>query len=409
MKKRLIIFFIILMLSLVYAFTSPYELAIKFIKWINDLGIRAVDTLNDFFFSLPPQPQSYAGITMLKNTIILMFISILLSVFIYYGLKLLNVTTISPEAIINYKINYTLTSLILILIIFSVLNLVNNTDYSLSNIGNVGNYVYLKYAIEFTRKLLGETVVYLFEVSIINYILSMISNFTLPVTLNARFVFAVQINFYQAFKPILDSSFFVSHFIDLIVIEYSSKLFLLMFIQNYLFTLLIPIGFFFRAFPSIKGFGDSLIALSLALYFVYPFLLTLEYKIYTILAGLDLSQGSGLPNAEFGLGSLTVGFGIGVLMFFFSKLNEEKSLFSKDFLTKSFKTFASVVGSFGILLFAYGGLISILNIALNLSLLVILFGFLVPALNIYVVLVIAQDIARALGTEIDFSMFTRVI
>lgn len=84
--------------------------------------------------------------------------------------------------------------------------------------------------------------------------------------------FTLSFQLYPAFRPIFDGLGIMVQLISVAMLEWFAHEFLLCLIKVNMLTLLLPAGFFLRAF-GLKNGGNALIGIALALYFVYPYLM----------------------------------------------------------------------------------------------------------------------------------------
>ena len=124
-----------------------------------------------------------------------------------------------------------------------------------------------------------------------------IFDFTLIVVSNTMFSFFAKQNFqwrvpgFQSivvgfqlspmFRPAFDTLGMMSQLIVVSIVEWSAHEFLLCFIKNSMLTLLLPAGIFLRTY-GIRGGGNALIGLALALYFVYPWMMVMIGQMVTV-------------------------------------------------------------------------------------------------------------------------------
>lgn len=126
----------------------------------------------------------------------------------------------------------------------------------------------------FTASLMKNTVQYdLAHVTLIDVLVNLYGN------LNVSFgVLFTGINFSTktVFKPISDALGIVINALAAAVLEWNLNLFILCFSRANLMGALIPVAVFLRAFHFSRGAGNVLLAVSAALFFVYPFMLAMN-------------------------------------------------------------------------------------------------------------------------------------
>ena len=84
--------------------------------------------------------------------------------------------------------------------------------------------------------------------------------------------FTLSFQLYPAFRPIFDGLGIMVQLLSVALLEWFAHEFMLCLIKVNMLTLLLPAGFFLRAF-GLKNGGNALIGIALALYFVYPYLM----------------------------------------------------------------------------------------------------------------------------------------
>ncbi|HIG98657.1 TPA: hypothetical protein HA231_04510 [Candidatus Woesearchaeota archaeon] len=82
------------------------------------------------------------------------------------------------------------------------------------------------------------------------------------------------------FRPIFDILGMLIQFLSIGILEWFGHEYMLCFIKSKMLTIIMPAGLFLRAF-GLRGVGNALIGIALALFFVYPYLLVLTGEIIT--------------------------------------------------------------------------------------------------------------------------------
>lgn len=103
--------------------------------------------------------------------------------------------------------------------------------------------------------------------------MSFASRQVVPLRLHAAKIFGISFQLAPMFRPVFDGLGTITQLISVAILEWTAHEFVLCFIKNGMLTFLMPAGFFLRSY-GIKGMGNALIGLAIALYFVYPYLIT---------------------------------------------------------------------------------------------------------------------------------------
>jgi len=211
-----------------------------------------------------------------------------------------------------------------------------------------------------------------------------------------------------------------------------TKLGLLCFIRSLLFAVFLPIGFFLRGFGVTKGAGNAILALAISFFFFYPIMLTMNYAIFKADIALDSETfGTAVWNSavncmKFMSLPLTVTLvtkamgGVGV------------KTIGTDLLAWAQNTFP---GNAGILRMASAGVnlfsvlskwstvlvlsyITVLSIGIFNAIhgmiyflvkLILLYGLVLTAINIFATLTFARELSGILGTPIELSAFMKIL
>jgi hypothetical protein len=100
-----------------------------------------------------------------------------------------------------------------------------------------------------------------------------------PVPQGASFI-SVGLQISPMFKPIIDILNLTMQLITTAIGIWGGQAMLLCFTKSSMLAILLPLGFFLRAL-GVKGGGNTLIGIALAMYFAYPFLITMIGDIIT--------------------------------------------------------------------------------------------------------------------------------
>lgn len=346
----------------------------------------------------------------LINSFLAITISLLISILSYYGVKFVGKTNINASSILAMKVQDIIITVLLVLIFGGMFMAVGGT-----------NYGFIRNSMKFTKDIVLEASTYILILSFLNSIIVLLSQLSVPLPFNADYVFAITINFQQAVKPLIDASFTIAGFYSFLLSEWTSKFFILCFMRFYAYPILIPLGILLRSFNFTRGAGNALIAITLSFFFVYPIMLSFNYALYkSTLGKLSLYKLEPVRQVMYNIGPIILYIGgISLGKNIFSKLISGKMPWIKDFLNKpsistgALKFLSGIVAKTGQLTILIVGLMITINYITKILIqsvnLIVIYSFILTALNIYVTLVLAQEISRHLGTEIELSAFMKVL
>lgn len=183
-------------------------------------------------------------------------------------------------------------------------------------------------------------------------------------------------------KPLIDLAGMALQFLFVALGEWVLHLITLCAIKKWTWSLFIPIAILIRSFPPTRGGGDAMIALFLSLVMVYPVMFIIDAEVYRVTKSY-LTSGSDTLSAFFSGGI----FGsIGLLAVVMLLMG----------------------GAF--VPFMLNGAVSIaFELIKNAIYFIVIMGFVLPFINIFVTLTAAREIAKAYGTDVNFMAFVRLI
>lgn len=190
-----------------------------------------------------------------------------------------------------------------------------------------------------------------------------------------------------ALRPIIDGVSFSLQFLITTYGEWTVFVFMFCFIQRWFLPFFFPLGLIMRSFPQTRGGGNALIALSIALSTIYPFMFFVDSVIFAKQFPEDTSIGAYFEQA---VRSVFAALGIGgVAAVFFG--------FSLIFVSPI------LVGA--LLLISY----LMFDVGWEVLHLVMIFSIILPVLNIFLTLSFTREISKLLGTEISLGAFAKLI
>ena len=109
----------------------------------------------------------------------------------------------------------------------------------------------------------------------------------------ARLGIFISLQVAPMFRPIYDTLGLMMQLLVTSIAQWFGHEFLLCIVKDSLLIILLPAGIFLRAY-GLKGGGNALIGVALALYFVYPFMLVLVGQVVTAHVQASLGSGAGV-------------------------------------------------------------------------------------------------------------------
>lgn len=237
----------------------------------------------------------------------------------------------------------------------------------------------INYSVDIIHKITKD----MFWLSVMNTLLHML--YAAPMRIGVLF-HAIRFNLGGLLKPFVDGVGTMASLLSFALGEWIMNLNLLCFIKKFVPTFLLPIGIIFRSFPQTRGGGNALIGLSVALLFVYPSMLYLNYEAYkyeygTVQYRSNIQELTSSFVGYSGLGATLIGF----------------------FLLR---------GLTGMLLgvpFLVGLITTIIDVYADVLYTVFVLSIFLPLLNIFITLTVARELAKYFGTEINISAFVKLI
>lgn len=290
------------------------------------------------------------------------------------------------DALIRIKIDEVATT---VLIISAVTFL-----YAFANPSGEG-YYYLNEAIEYNNEVLSHVLRNIGIFTIFSTIIHTLYSFTVHIPIIPAFtLIKLTISIGPALQPIIDMIFQSSNMLAVVVIEWITMKTILCMIKKWWLSFILPIGVLFRSFLITKDAGNTLIALGIGMYFLYPALLTMNYDIYEM--GIGKTAVGGLTNFD--------------LLF-----EHVKTIFSGGWLGILFGILVAGL----LILLAQGAWLTLIIVVVLLWLLLNTIGdtafllfvvsLFLPALNIFITLTFVMELGKLLGTDINVSALTKII
>ncbi len=338
--------------------------------------------------------HKYISVSVIAMVIILFF-----GIIVYMVSKSIGV---NPEPFFKLGIEEAIVS-VLILITFISLTLF------VTNGGNLTDYSMYNSAMKFVKEGLTKTVSYTLALSIINFIVSMLYMFSIPIPIGGTFDVGISINVGVSIKPLVDAVGFSMKALGLTLGEWIARYEVLCMLPDFTYYILLPLGILFRFFSVSKGAGNAMIALAFSLFFFYPMVVHISYSIYksdyiivkdtfddpvalilyklrgwlTTISGIIILISGFLLASSGGITSSTIGFLIRRIVGLF---------------------LPPLVAFFASFLLPY-----LFNIITSVYHFIVIYGLILPALNIFITLTLAKEISKFLGSPIDLGAFAKLL
>ncbi|MGB9719114.1 MAG: hypothetical protein ACPL06_00785 [Candidatus Anstonellales archaeon] len=290
------------------------------------------------------------------------------------------------DALLRIKIDEVATTVFIILAVTFLYSFVNSS----------GGYYYLNEAIKYNDKILGHVLRNIGIFTIFSTIIYLLYSLTIfiPIIPGMPLIkFTLSIG--SAVKPIVDMIFQTSNILAVVVIEWTTMKAILCMIKTWWLSFVLPLGVLLRSLSITKDAGNTLIALGIGMYFLYPVLLTINYDIY-----------------EMQIGKAAVG-GITNFDLFFGQV---KNFFFGETGTKVLGVV--IIGGL-LLLYTRGAFAVVLvilwlvwllqNTLLDTIFLIFIISMFLPALNVFITLTFIMELGKLLGTDINVSALTKII
>ncbi len=202
-----------------------------------------------------------------------------------------------------------------------------------------------------------------------------------PINLNFRFQIGPML------KPIVDGLVLSSQSLSLALMEWMANSLLLCYVKQWFLPFVLPLGIFMRSIPQTRGAGNALISFAFASFFVYPVLLNISFEAYQLKYG-HLLQAGNQSQIQFILDEYVKSNFVGISMF---------AVFIRN-----------AVLTTGVL-FWFSLIEVLMYVFIDTIYTVFILSIFLPAVNFFIYFTVAKEISKFLGTEVNISMFTRLI
>ncbi|MEM4335454.1 MAG: hypothetical protein QXY61_00450 [Candidatus Anstonellales archaeon] len=289
------------------------------------------------------------------------------------------------DALLRIKIDEVATTILIIFALTFLYAFVNSS----------GGYYYLDEAIKYNDKILWHIIRNLGIFTIFSTLIYLLYSLTIyiPIIPGLPLIkFTISIG--PALKPIIDMIFQTSNMLSVIVIEWITMKAILCMIKTWWLSFVLPIGVLLRSLSITKDAGNTLIALGIGMYFLYPVLLTMNYDIYEMQIGKAAT--GGLTNFDLFFGQMK--------NFLFG---EAPTVLIGIIISGILTVYTE--GSFAIAIIIAWLLWLLQNTLLDTIFLLFIISMFLPALNVFITLTFVMELGKLLGTDINVSALTKII
>ncbi len=256
----------------------------------------------------------------------------------------------------------------------------NDGDRVYNNKANPNNYM-IDASMAFARLMVSDMVTHYGMLLIYNTILHTVYSATMwfGVTWRAMYSF----NLGPVLKPLIDIVGSALQFLSLGISEWMLHLVTLCLIKKWTWTFFIPFGLLLSAFPYTRKAGQALIALSLALAIIYPFMFLFDYEVHKMISVNIVDAQSAMSTFINKSGLLSV-FGTGLAIMLF-------------------------MGGVFIPFFLGGALSLAFELIRGSVYYIAIMGVFLPFINIFVTLTAARELASFFKEDVNFMSFLKII
>jgi len=373
-------------------------------------------------FCRPPPGENINStyISTLSLTGVAIMVSLLISIIIFMIAKMLakHDSPVSPSSYLALKGTDSVVSILLLVLIFAAYVFVGGPDY-----------IPLIRGMEYVSTVLSLSTTGSMFVIIMKFMMGYVSNASIPLSMMSQMgASMVSLSFDKVLSPVMTLMSILSNYAGLVVGEFMTKLGLLCFIRSSMFAVFLPMGFFLRGFGLTKGAGNAILALAIAFFFFYPVTLTMNLAILNVDTALNSQTlGTAVWNSaasyvKFMAIPLTLSFaskavprGIGEDMMNFLRTKFPSVSGTVKVLNAGVNLFSVLSKGSTVLLLAYLSLISmivfnaIFGVIYLLVKLVLVYGIILTAIDIFATLMFARELSGILGTPIELSAFMKIL
>ncbi len=290
-----------------------------------------------------------------------------------------------------------------------------------SLVGGV-DYYFLKASIEYVDKGIAILTDSYLKLVFANFVFATLFNLDVPLIQRGGMIFA-SVNLGFVSKPLTDSVMLLANMMQTSLTEWVVRRITLCLTPSLVILYLFPIGALLRGLYFTRGAGSAMLALAFSLFFFYPFLNFISYKIFEVgesFMDVNLVSPTAKELADMAKYiTITAGVVWGLAYFLnygvnlIKELGDAVGLSISPGITSvlSLPTRAvSFIYYLSLIVFLVGLVMGHIPLLFrDLFTFVVSYGVVLPAINIYLTLVLAIELSKVFGMQVDLSAFMRLI
>jgi hypothetical protein len=239
-------------------------------------------------------------------------------------------------------------------------------------------------AMEYSMIMVQKITKDMFWLAIFNTFIYML--YSAPLRMGGALHMAIHFNLGGILKPLVDGVGTMASLLSFAMGEWIVNLIILCYIKKYMLSLILPIGILLKAFPQTRGGGNALIALSIAFFLFYPFMLVVNYQAYQNEYGV-LPERSGVES---------------IISDFLGSMGMATVAIYGIFLLGMVKTIPGIIALSWVIT-------NIFDLYTDVVYTVFVLSVFLPLVNIFVTLTFARELAKYFGTEINIAAFAKMV
>ena len=239
-------------------------------------------------------------------------------------------------------------------------------------------------AMEYSMIMVQKITKDMFWLAIFNTFIYML--YSAPLRMGGALHMAIHFNLGGILKPLVDGVGTMASLLSFAMGEWIVNLILLCYIKKYMLSLILPIGILLKAFPQTRGGGNALIAISIAFFIIYPFMLVVNYQAYQNEYGV-LSERNGVES---------------IVSDFLGSMGMATVAIYGIFLLGMVKTIPGIIALSWVLT-------NVFDLYTDVVYTVFVLSIFLPLLNVFITLTFARELAKYFGTEINIAAFAKLV
>jgi len=247
-------------------------------------------------------------------------------------------------------------------------------------------------------------------------VFSMLVSFLSQAPSFAVWGFGIRFSLVPVLKPIFDMLGIILNMSIASLGEWFAQEFFLCFIKHNMLSIFLPMSIFLRAFTPTKGLGNTMLAIGIGFFFVYPFLVGMNADIVADMYGKPVVEAGSEVECDMSRLQFCV-YGTGLWDNIKDAWGDANAPWNE--ITDSGWVARFFMGILGIVMVKFTGILGATMLVFVVSTVPMLlqsvaqFIFIVsivmPLFNIFITITITMELAKVLGTEIDLSAIEKLL